>query len=58
MDLKFFSNEKLVMELPIKENDDLWNEEFVVVSDCEPRTALYIIFVIAIPIMIMLFAFQ
>lgn len=58
MDLKFFSNQKLIMELPVKVNEDLWNEEYVVISDCEPRTALYIAFVITIPVMVILFAFQ
>ncbi|XP_071053868.1 uncharacterized protein [Onthophagus taurus] len=58
MNLNFFSSEKLVMELPVTENDDMWNQEYVVVSQCEPRTMIYIIFVIAIPILIILFAFQ
>lgn len=58
LDLSFFSNEKVVMELPIKEDVDLWNEEYVVISDCEPRTALYVAFVIVIPVMIIVFALQ
>lgn len=58
MDLNFFSNEKLIMELPINKDEDLWNEEHVVISDCEPRTALYIAFVITIPVMVIVFAFQ
>lgn len=55
--LRFFSSEKLVMELPVQNNDTLWNEEYVVVSECEPRTALYVICVIAVPVLVILFAF-
>lgn len=58
MDLKFFSSEKLVMELPVKENSNLWNEEFVVISECEPRTAIYAVCVIAVPVLVILFAFS
>ncbi|XP_065168171.1 uncharacterized protein [Atheta coriaria] len=58
LDLKFFSDEKLVMELPIKEDQDLFNQEYVVVSVCEPRTAIYIFCVILVPILVILFAFQ
>jgi peptidyl-prolyl cis-trans isomerase SDCCAG10 len=58
MDLKFFSSEKLVMELPVRENSSLWNEEFVVVSECEPRTILYAMCVIAVPVLVILFAFS
>ncbi|KAJ3665389.1 hypothetical protein Zmor_000886 [Zophobas morio] len=58
MDLKFFSSEKLVMELPLRENSTLWNEEFVVVSECEPRTMIYAICVIAVPVLVILFAFS
>lgn len=57
LDLNFFSSEKLVMELPVNENQTLWNEEFIVVSECEPRTVLYAICVIAVPILVILFAF-
>lgn len=58
VDLKFFSSEKLVMELPAQGNDSLWNEEFVVVSECEPRTAIYVVCVIAVPVFVILFAFS
>ncbi|XP_066262139.1 uncharacterized protein [Euwallacea similis] len=58
VDLKFFSSEKLVLELPVRGNDTLWNEEFIVESECEPRTALYAVCVIAVPIIIILFAFS
>jgi len=58
VDLKFFSSEKLVLELPVRSNDTLWNEEFIVESECEPRTALYAVCVIAVPIIIILFAFS
>nr|AEE63527.1 unknown [Dendroctonus ponderosae] len=58
VDLKFFSSEKLVLELPVLGNDTLWNEEFIIESECEPRTALYAICVIAVPVIIILFAFS
>ncbi|PSN39806.1 hypothetical protein C0J52_13621 [Blattella germanica] len=56
--LDFFSSEKVVLELPVRANDSLWNEEFIAVSTCEPRTALYLGCVIAVPLFILLFAFQ
>lgn len=56
--LNFFSNEKVVFELPINNNETLWNEEYVVISECEPRTAIYLICVISVPLMILFFAFQ
>lgn len=58
LNLQFFSNEVVVMELPVQEDQDLWNNEFVVVSECEPRTTLYIILVISVPVLVILFAFQ
>ncbi|XP_050316122.1 uncharacterized protein LOC126750524 [Anthonomus grandis grandis] len=58
VDLNFFSSEKLVLELPVRGNDTLWNEEFIVESECEPRTALYAVCVISVPVIIILFAFS
>ncbi|KAL1497533.1 hypothetical protein ABEB36_008477 [Hypothenemus hampei] len=58
VNLNFFSSEKLVLELPVRGNDTLWNEEFIVESECEPRTALYAVCVIAVPVIIILFAFS
>ncbi|XP_018328412.1 uncharacterized protein LOC108739157 [Agrilus planipennis] len=58
LDLKFFSNERLVMELPVMNNESLWNEEFIVISECQPRTILYTICVLTVPILIIVFAFQ
>lgn len=56
--LDFFSNEKVVFELPVKMNETRWNEEFIVVSECEPRTAIYLLCVLSVPLLILLFAFQ
>lgn len=56
--LDFFSSEKVVLELPLSPNESLWNEEFIVVSTCEPRTALYLGCVLAVPVFILFFAFQ
>lgn len=58
VDLRFFSSEKLVMELPVQSNETLWNEEYVVISECEPRTAIYVVCVIAVPVFVVLFAFS
>ncbi|XP_054278718.1 uncharacterized protein LOC129005225 isoform X2 [Macrosteles quadrilineatus] len=56
--LRFWSKDKVILELPVKSNDTLWNEEFLAVSTCEPRTALYVVCVLAVPLLIILFAFQ
>ena len=56
--LKFFSNEKVVFELPVRNNETLWNEEFILTSECEPRTAIYLICVLTVPLLILFFAFQ
>lgn len=56
--LKFWSNDKVILELPVRANDSLWNQEFLAVSTCEPRTAIYVGCVIAVPLLIILFAFQ
>ncbi|XP_023946641.2 uncharacterized protein LOC112051995 isoform X2 [Bicyclus anynana] len=56
--LDIFSSQKVVLELPLRNNDSLWNEQFVIISECEPRTSVYLACVIAVPILILLFAFQ
>ncbi|KAL6258113.1 hypothetical protein P5V15_010030 [Pogonomyrmex californicus] len=55
---KIFSNEKTVLELPLSGNDSQWNEEYIGVSVCEPRTMVYTICVIMVPLLILLFAFH
>ncbi|GAB0086630.1 hypothetical protein DMENIID0001_007300 [Sergentomyia squamirostris] len=54
--LDFLSNEKVVLELPMSDTQS--NEEYVFVSECEPRTAIYLLCVLAVPFFILLFAFQ
>lgn len=56
--LKFFSDQRVVFELPVKTNETRWNEEFIVVSECEPRTSVYLLCVLAVPLLILFFAFQ
>ncbi|CAG4966391.1 unnamed protein product [Colias eurytheme] len=56
--LDIFSTQKVVLELPLRNNDSLWNEQFVIISECEPRTSVYLFCVIAVPVLIMMFAFQ
>lgn len=34
------------------------NEEFILVSECQPRTSLYLLCILAVPFMILAFAFQ
>ncbi|XP_031641099.1 uncharacterized protein LOC116352550 [Contarinia nasturtii] len=58
LSLNFFSNEKVVFELPMSANESLYNEEYIVVSECEPRTSIYLICVLSVPSIILLFAFQ
>ncbi|KAK0097930.1 hypothetical protein PV326_012702 [Microctonus aethiopoides] len=54
----FFSWERTVLELPLTGNESQWNEEYVVVSHCEPRTAVYLICIITVPLLILFFAFH
>uniref|UniRef100_A0A1B0CLC0 Putative conserved plasma membrane protein n=1 Tax=Lutzomyia longipalpis TaxID=7200 RepID=A0A1B0CLC0_LUTLO len=56
--LDFLSNEKVVLELPLKDKSAPTNEEYVFVSECEPRTAIYLLCVLSVPFFILLFAFQ
>ncbi|CAH2098055.1 unnamed protein product [Euphydryas editha] len=58
LQLDIFSSQKVVLELPLRNNDSLWNEQFVIISECEPRTSVYLACVIAVPILILTFAFQ
>ncbi|EZA60903.1 hypothetical protein X777_13105 [Ooceraea biroi] len=55
---KMFSNEKTVLELPLSNNSTQWNEEYIVMSTCEPRTALYTFCVLMVPVLIIIFALQ
>ncbi|XP_077267479.1 uncharacterized protein LOC143900244 isoform X1 [Temnothorax americanus] len=55
---QLFSNERTVLELPLSGNDSQWNEEYIGVSVCEPRTMVYTICVIMVPLLILCFAFQ
>uniref|UniRef100_A0A1B0D8B7 E3 ubiquitin-protein ligase APD1-4 middle domain-containing protein n=1 Tax=Phlebotomus papatasi TaxID=29031 RepID=A0A1B0D8B7_PHLPP len=43
---------------PMAEKSSQSNEEYVFVSECEPRTAIYLLCVLAVPFFILLFAFQ
>lgn len=56
--LKLFSNERTVLELPLNGNESLWNAEYVVVSICEPRTSIYLICILLVPLLILAFAFH
>lgn len=56
--LNFFSKQKVVFELPLKNNESLWNEEFLVTSECEPRTIVYLLCVLSVPLLVLLFAFH
>ena len=55
--ISFFSGERTVLELPISGNDSQWNDEYVVISTCEPRTAVYLICSMAVPLLVLMFAF-
>jgi len=56
--LGFFSSETVVLELPVGSNDSLWNQHFVVYSTCEPRTGIFLICLVSVPLVILFFAFQ
>ncbi|XP_058789879.1 uncharacterized protein LOC131663465 isoform X2 [Phymastichus coffea] len=55
--ISFFSSERTVLELPVGINDSQWNEEYVVISTCEPRTSIYLLCILAVPLLILMFAF-
>ncbi|KAL7298526.1 hypothetical protein TKK_0008304 [Trichogramma kaykai] len=56
--MSFWSSERTVLELPVAGSDDSrWNEEYVVVSTCEPRTAVYLVCTMAVPLLILAVAF-
>lgn len=55
---KIFSNERTVLELPLTGNDSQWNEDYVVLSMCEPRTSIYLLCIILVPLLILVFAFH
>lgn len=55
--LTFWSQERTILQLPNPSDDTLWNEEFIFVSKCEPRSLLYLICFMSIPLCLILFAF-
>ncbi|OXU28371.1 hypothetical protein TSAR_006422 [Trichomalopsis sarcophagae] len=55
--ISFFSSERTVLELPVNGNNSQWNDEYVVISTCEPRTAVYLVCTMAVPLLILMFAF-
>ncbi|XP_053985034.1 uncharacterized protein LOC128879681 isoform X2 [Hylaeus volcanicus] len=55
---RIFSSERTVLELPLSGNDSQWNEEYVVVSTCEPRTSIYLLCIMLVPLLILVFAFH
>ncbi|XP_014210255.1 uncharacterized protein LOC106640672 [Copidosoma floridanum] len=56
--ISFFSGERTVLELPVLAGDEsLWNQEYVVMSTCVPRTAVYVVCTMAVPLLILMFAF-
>jgi peptidyl-prolyl cis-trans isomerase SDCCAG10 len=70
--LDFFSSEKVVLEVPVafgregpNDSNDTsdsmakhWNEEYLVVSTCEPRTSIYLFCMMLVPVLVLTFAFQ
>lgn len=50
---------QVVIELPANEGRNVGtNEEFIFVSECQPRTSIYLFCILAVPFMILAFAFQ
>lgn len=58
-----FSNGELIFQVVIELPDDQVDEgrsseEFILVSECQPRTSIYLICILAVPCLILAFAFQ
>ncbi|CAG7724364.1 unnamed protein product, partial [Allacma fusca] len=60
VNLTFWSDQKLVVEIPqpSPEQESVWDEVYLAETECEPRVLLYLIFVVIVPIVIILCAFQ
>jgi len=60
IDFQFASQQKLVISIPqpSPSREQIWDEFYVAETDCKPRTSLYLIFVLTVPLMILACAFQ
>jgi hypothetical protein len=60
VDLQFASDQHLVISIPqpLPNKDEVWDEFYVAETECKPRTNLYLVFVLTVPLMILACAFQ
>lgn len=56
--LNFWSYERTILALPGPIDDSQWNEEYLFHTKCEPRSTLYLICILLVPVCILLFAFS
>ncbi|XP_063604226.1 uncharacterized protein LOC134779841 [Penaeus indicus] len=53
--LSFWSNERAVVEVP---EESTWDHSYVMDTTCEPRVAVYLTFILLVPFVILICAFQ
>ncbi|XP_066956758.1 uncharacterized protein [Macrobrachium rosenbergii] len=53
--LTFWSHEEIVVEVP---QQDAWNNSYFLDTFCEPRVAVYLTFLLLVPVLILFCAFQ
>ncbi|XP_047480885.1 uncharacterized protein LOC125033435 isoform X2 [Penaeus chinensis] len=53
--LSFWSNDRAVVEVP---EESTWDHSYVMDTTCEPRVAVYLTFILLVPFVILLCAFQ
>jgi len=53
----FASNQKFVVSIPTAQ-EETWDEIIYAETDCVPRTSIYLIVVLMVPLVILVFAFQ
>ncbi|XP_064108816.1 uncharacterized protein LOC135217064 [Macrobrachium nipponense] len=53
--LSFWSHEEIVVEVP---QQDTWNNSYFLDTFCEPRVAVYLTFLLLVPVLILFCAFQ
>lgn len=51
----FWSNERAVVEVP---EESTWDHSYVMDTTCEPRVAVYLTFILLVPVVILICAFQ
>lgn len=60
--LNFASKQRVIVALPAPEEADdavssHWNDKYIIQSECDPRTPLYLTFGLSLPVLVILCAF-